>query len=138
MRKILLTTLCLLATNFCFAQFGVSVHQSNLPFVGFNYEIADRFVPELRLGIDTNLGNMSVEAIATYQFINKDDVEMYIGLGGRTKNYAGLVVPIGANFFPFTSKNFGFHIELTPIIYEESTILRGSWGIRYRFRQKSN
>lgn len=29
-----------------YAQFGVNYHQSNLPFIGFNYEIADRFRPE--------------------------------------------------------------------------------------------
>lgn len=136
MRKLLVLIFCFVAINTSFAQFGVSVHQSNLPFIGFNYELADRFVPELRLGIDTNLENMSVEAVATYQFINKQDVEVYVGLGGRANNIAGLVVPIGANFFPFASKNFGFHIELAPIVHEGSTIVRGSWGIRYRFKQR--
>ena len=138
MRKLLATIFCVVSVNSAFAQFGVSVHQSNLPFIGFNYELADRFVPELRLGMDTNLENMSVEAVATYQFINKQDVEVYVGLGGRANNIAGLVVPLGANFFPFASKNFGFHIEMAPIVYEASTIVRGSWGIRYRFKQKGN
>ena len=138
MRKLLVIIFCVVSVNSAFAQFGVSVHQSNLPFIGFNYELADRFVPELRLGMDTNLENMSVEAVATYQFINKQDVEVYVGLGGRANNIAGLVVPLGANFFPFASKNFGFHIEMAPIVYEGSTIVRGSWGIRYRFKQKGN
>ena len=138
MRKLLILIFCVVSVNSAFAQFGVSVHQSNLPFIGFNYELADRFVPELRLGMDTNLENMSVEAVATYQFINKQDLEVYVGLGGRANNIAGLVVPLGINFFPFTSKNFGFHIEMAPIVYEGSTIVRGSWGIRYRFKQKGN
>lgn len=135
MRKLLMLLFCCFSMNISFAQFGISVHQSNLPFVGFNYEIADRFVPELRFGIDTHLDNMSVEAVATYQFINKEDVEVYAGLGGRANNKAGLVAPIGAHFFPFPAKNFGFHIELAPIISEGSPIVRGSWGIRYRFKK---
>ncbi|MCE6991491.1 hypothetical protein [Dyadobacter sp. CY323] len=135
--KPLTVIFCFFTANISFAQFGVSLHQSNLPFVGFNYELADRFVPELRVGIDTHLDNMSIEAVATYQFINKEDVEVYAGLGGRANNLAGLVAPIGAHFFPFPSKNFGFHIELAPIISEGSPIIRGSWGIRYRFNQKT-
>lgn len=136
MRKLLTLFFCFCSLNVCFAQFGVSVHQSSLPFIGFNYEVAARFVPELRLGMDTRLNNMSVEAVATYQFVNKEDHEIYAGLGGRANNFAGLVIPIGAHFFPFPAKNFGFHIELAPIIFDGSTIVRGSWGIRYRFRQK--
>lgn len=136
MRKLSVLLFCLLITNFSFAQFGVSVHQSNLPFVGFNYEIADRFLPELRLGVDSYIDNMSVEAVATYQFIDKEKVEVYAGLGGRANTKAGLVAPIGMHFFPFPTKNFGFHIELAPIFSDDSPIVRGSWGIRYRFKQK--
>lgn len=134
MKKITVVVLCLFASS-AFAQFGVSYHQSNLPFVGFNYEIADRFLPEVRLGMDTHLKNMSFEAVATYQFINKSDVEVYAGLGGRANHNAGLVAPIGIHAFPFSAKNFGFHIEVAPIISEHDPIVRGSWGIRYRFRK---
>ncbi len=134
MKKGLAIIFCICAIN-SFGQFGVSFHQSNMPFVGFNYEIADRFLPELRLGMDTYLDNMSVEAVATYQFINKDDVEVYAGLGGRANRNAGLVAPIGVHAFPFSAKNFGFHMEVTPIITEGTPIIRGSWGIRYRFRR---
>jgi hypothetical protein len=135
MRKILIVVLCALGTP-SIGQFGVSFHQSNMPFAGFNYEIADRFLPEIRLGMDTFLDNMSVEAVATYQFIDKEDVEVYAGLGGRANRSAGLVAPIGVHLFPFSAKKFGFHIELTPIFMEEadSPLIRGSWGIRYRFK----
>jgi len=136
MRTLFTAILCFCSITFSFAQFGVSAHQSNLPFIGFNYEVADRFVPELRLGIDNRLTNMSVEAVATYQFVNKESHEVYVGIGGRANSFAGLVIPIGAHFFPFPSKNFGFHIELAPIISDGTTIVRGSWGIRYRFRQQ--
>ena len=66
--------------------------------------MADRFVPELRLGMDTRLNNMSVEAVATYHFINRKDLEIYFGLGGRANNIAGLVAPIGAHFSIFPQK----------------------------------
>jgi hypothetical protein len=136
MRNLFTMIFCFCTINVSFAQFGVSVHQSNLPFIGLNYEVNDRFVPELRLGIDTYLNNMTVEAVATYQFVNKEDHELYVGLGGRANNMAGLVIPVGAHFFPFASKTFGFHIELAPIVSDGSMIVRGSWGIRYRFRKK--
>ena len=42
-----------------------------------------------------------------------------------------VVVPIGLNIYPFSSKAFGFQMELAPIIGDD--VLRGSWGIRYRF-----
>lgn len=29
------------------AQLGISYHQSNLPFIGLNYTVADRLMPEL-------------------------------------------------------------------------------------------
>jgi len=137
MRKVFTIFFCLFSTSIAFAQFGVSAHQSNLPFIGLNYELKDRFLPELRAGIDTQLENMSLEAVVTYQFLNKEDFEVYAGLGGRVNTLAGLVVPLGVHFFPFPSKTFGFHIELAPIISEGSTIVRGSWGIRYRFKHKT-
>lgn len=135
MKKIFSVVLYLLSVP-SFAQFGVSFHQSNMPFIGFNYEIAGKFLPELRLGTDTYLDDISVEAVATYQFIDKDDVEVYAGLGGRVNTAAGLVAPIGVHIFPFNAKKLGFHIELTPLFIqeEETPVIRGSWGIRYRFR----
>ncbi|GAA4440475.1 hypothetical protein GCM10023091_24170 [Ravibacter arvi] len=135
--KKLFTTLFCLTTLQGFAQFGVSYHQSNMPFVGFNYEIADRFMPELRFGMDTHAHDMSVEAVATYQFLDKEEVEVYAGLGGRANRHAGLVAPIGIHVFPFPSRNFGFHIEVAPIFTEhDDAIVRGSWGIRYRFKKR--
>ncbi|KAA0988727.1 hypothetical protein [Dyadobacter aurulentus] len=136
MRNLFTILFFLFSTSITFAQFGVSAHQSNLPFIGFSYELKDRFLPELRAGIDTQLDNMSLEAVVSYQFLNKEDFEVYAGLGGRINTLPGLVVPLGAHFFPFPAKTFGFHIELAPIISEGSPIIRGSWGIRYRFKQK--
>lgn len=121
-------------SNVAFAQFGVSVHQSELPFVGFNYEFSERLRPELRIGTDNYFENVSVEVIGTYDILNKEDYEFYAGAGVRFNLLDGLVIPVGLNIFPFQSKSFGFHIELSPIIsFDDSSLLRGSWGIRYRF-----
>jgi len=128
---VILTILPLVA----FGQAGISFHQSNLPFVGLNYEIKGKIRPELRIGTDTYFEDISVEGIVTYDLINKEDYEFYAGLGIRANGFTGLVIPIGLNVFPLTTKQFGFHIELTPII-GEGGILRGSWGIRYKFLKR--
>jgi hypothetical protein len=115
-----------------FSQLGVSFHQSNLPFIGVNYEFKERFRPELRVGTDQYFEDLTLEAVFTYDIINKDAYEFYAGLGLRTDFEPGLVIPVGLNIYPFTEKKFGFHIELSPIL-GGSEVLRGSWGIRYRF-----
>jgi len=129
-----LTIIFLLVCNSAFAQLGVNIHQSEIPFVGFNYEFADRIKPELRFGTDNYFENVSVEIIGTYDILNKTDYEVYAGAGARFNLLEGLVIPVGLNVFPFATKSFGFHIELSPIIsFDDSSLLRGSWGIRYRF-----
>jgi hypothetical protein len=115
-----------------FAQVGVSFHQSNMPFVGVSYEINNRFLPEFRIGIDTFIEDTNLELALNYIFLRNELVNVYAGLGGRVGSYEGLVVPLGLNIYPFEQKNFGFQMELAPIIGEVG-VLRGSWGIRYRF-----
>lgn len=132
--KFIFLALFFIAVN-ASAQFGVSFHQSNLPFVGVSYEINDRFVPEVRVGTDNYFEDISFEAVLMYQIINHEDYEFYTGLGVRTNGFTGVVIPVGVNIYPFDIKQFGFHIELTPIIGEEG-LLRGSWGIRYKFKKK--
>lgn len=121
--------------SIAFGQLGISFHQSNLPFIGINYTIKDKIRPELRIGTDNYFESISIEGILTYDLLKKEDYEFYAGLGIRTGNFTGLVIPAGLNIYPLPTKQFGFHIELTPIIGEEN-ILRGSWGIRYRFQKK--
>ncbi|MDB5208011.1 MAG: hypothetical protein JWR72_3086 [Flavisolibacter sp.] len=133
MRQVILL-IFIVVPSVTFGQFGVSFHQSNLPFVGINYEIKDRLRPELRVGTDNYFEAMSVEGVLTYDLSNKEDYEVYAGLGIRVNGFTGLVVPIGLNIYPLATKQFGLHIELSPII-GESSLLRGSWGIRYRFRK---
>jgi len=134
-RKVIMALLIALP-NISLAQLGLSFHQSNLPFVGVNYEIKNRIRPEVRVGTDAYFENISVEGVVTYDILDKEDYEFYAGLGGRVNDdFVGLVIPIGVNFYPFTEKQFGFHIELSPIVGDDN-ILRGSWGIRYRFKRK--
>lgn len=133
MKKCLIVVFWFMSTA-VFAQVGVSYHQSNLPFFGVNYEFAEKFLAEVRLGTDSYFEDVSLEGVFTYQFVNKEDYEVYIGVGGRIQNLEGLVIPFGVNIFPFEQKKFGAHIELSPIITgENGNVLRGSWGIRYRF-----
>ena len=131
---VLLSVFCLGIAN---AQFSVSYHQSSLPFIGLGYEIKDRFLPELRISSDRYFEDIALEAVATYQFINRKDIEFYAGAGARGLDYTGLVFPIGFNIYPLWSKRFGFHIEVAPMI-SEVQILRGSWGIRYRFLKEED
>ena len=113
-------------------QFGVAYHQSNLPFVGVNYEFKNRIRVEPRVGVDQFLDELSVELVATFDIINREEVEVYAGLGARSGDYSGPLLPVGVNVYPFQSRKVGFHIELAPIASEPG-ILRGSWGNRYRF-----
>lgn len=115
-----------------FAQIGVSYNQSNLPFIGINYEINDKFLPELRIGTDNFIEDTSLELTINYLFKRNETVDVYAGLGGRIGFFEGLVVPVGLNIYPFEEKKFGFQIELASIL-GETNLLRGSAGIRYRF-----
>lgn len=119
------------------AQFGISFHQSNLPFAGVNYEINNRFRPEVRIGTDNYFDDLSLEGVFTYDLMEREDFEVYAGIGGRLYTFEGVVVPVGVNIFPLAVKQFGFHIELTPV-FSEASLLRGSWGIRYRFGNRDS
>jgi len=127
-----LVTLFAIVPSLSFAQLGVAYHQSNLPFIGVNYEFGEKFRPELRIGTDNFFADTSLELVATYDILNKEEFEVYAGIGGRIESFTGIVVPIGLNIYPHTTKQFGFQIEVAPLI-GDSVVLRGSWGIRYRF-----
>jgi hypothetical protein len=132
MRNVIIICILIILPSIAFGQLSISFHQSNLPFLGVSYEIKNKLRPELRIGTDNYFEEISVEGIITYDILNKADYEVYAGLGGRANGFAGFVIPIGLNVYPLTAKQFGCHIEIAPII-GESSLLRGSWGIRYRF-----
>jgi len=114
------------------AQFGVSYHESTMPFLGFNYELDDQYFGELRVGTNHYFEDIAFELTANYIFVKNSDFDFYGGIGGRTTQFAGLVIPAGLNVYPFKDKHFGFHIEVAGMFGEVSA-LRASWGIRYRF-----
>ncbi|MDT0647063.1 hypothetical protein RM545_10200 [Zunongwangia sp. F260] len=131
-KKLLFLASSILFISNSYSQLNISYHQSNLPFIGVGYDISNRLTPEVRLGTDQFIDNLSVEAVLTYKFIKREDYDFYGGLGFRYNGYGGLVAPFGLNLYPFNEKKFGFHIEAAPILLD-SDILRGSFGIRYRF-----
>ena len=86
---------------FSFGQFGVSAHESTMPFIGINYEFNERFRPEIRFGTNNYFEDISLETVFTYDILNKPEYELYAGLGYRFDLFSGLVVPIGLNVYPF-------------------------------------
>jgi len=134
MKKFFLFTFFGLLSFAAFSQTTITFHQSNLPFLGVNYQFGERFIPELRVGTDTYFEDISLELAANYILKKSDRYEFYAGLGGRIGNFAGLVVPVGLNIYPFEEKDFGFHMEGAGIVGENS-LFRGSFGIRYRFNK---
>lgn len=134
MKKSYIIFIFLFISTTSFAQFGASFNQSNLPFIGLSYEINNKLLPELRIGTDNYFEDTSLELAINYIFIRNETVNVYAGLGGRIRILEGIVVPIGLNIYPFENKRFGFQMELAPIL-RESSLLRGSWGIRYRFEK---
>ncbi len=131
--KNLLTLALITLSSHAFAQFTVAYHQSNIPSVALSYEFFDRLRPELRIGTDVFFEDVSLEGMAVFDILNHEDYEFYAGVGLRVEEFAGAVVPVGVNVYPFEVKKFGFHIELAPIFGEDYDVLRGSWGIRWRF-----
>lgn len=132
-RTFLVGVFCFL-TSTALAQFGVGLHQYNLPFVAFSYEINEKWVPELRFGTDNYFYDIGIEAVLNHKIKSTEEVDFYAGLGGRVLLFDGVVIPVGVNIYPFQKKSFGFHMELAGLIpFDDSAILRGTWGIRYRF-----
>ncbi|MFA0962787.1 hypothetical protein AB9P05_13375 [Roseivirga sp. BDSF3-8] len=130
--RLFFTLLLLSLGTAAFAQVGVAYHQSGLPFAEVHYEFGERVRPLFRPGVDSFFDNFPLELAITYDILDREDYEFYAGLGGRINGFEGAVIPIGLNVYPFDNKRFGFHIEVAPII-GDADILRGSWGMRYRF-----
>ena len=132
MKKLVLIACFGLFSLAAFSQTTINFHQSNLPFLGVNYQFGERFIPEFRVGTDQYLDDISLELVANFIFKKTDRFEFYGGVGPRIGSFAGVVIPVGLNIYPFEEKDFGFHIEGAGIV-GESSLFRGSFGIRYRF-----
>lgn len=103
-----------------------------MPFIGINKEFGNKWIPELRIGTNTYVDFLPLEFVFNRIFLRNERIDFYGGLGARVNNFPGLVVPFGLNIYPFEKKDFGFHIEAAPII-GKNAVLRGSFGLRYRF-----
>ncbi|MBF9252766.1 hypothetical protein I2I11_05660 [Pontibacter sp. 172403-2] len=137
--KLLLTLLfALLLAQKGFCQLNVSYHQSSLPFIAVGYESV-HWTPELRLNTDIYTSDLSAEVVVPYKIVRKESYYLDAGLGFRAGLNQGLLVPVGLSVFPFERKQFGFHTELAWLtgIGGSSSVLRGSWGITFRFKEKS-
>lgn len=133
MKRLFPVFILLLLPSLAFCQLGISYHQSNLSFAAIRYEIKDHLKPEIRVGTDRYFTGFSLEGDVSYDVLQKEDYEAYLGVGFYgTSNFQMLTIPVGLNIFPFENKNFGFLLEVSPMIGTEN-ILRGSWGIQYRF-----
>lgn len=131
--KPILTTLFLLVSSMSFGQFGVDFVVSNLPLLSVNYEFIDRVRPAIQIGTDSFFEDIAIEVVGTYDVLDKEDYEVYVGAGARFNNFSGFVVPIGLNVYPFVDDKLGFKIEVAPIFGDEN-LLRGGAGLRYRIR----
>lgn len=100
MKKFILLAFFGLISTVSFAQWTVSYHQSNLPFLGVNKQIGERFLPEFRVGTDQYFSDLSLELDANLIIKNTDRFQFYGGLGGRIGDFAGLVIPLGLNIYP--------------------------------------
>lgn len=118
------------------AQLGVAFYQSDLQFIGINYEIKNRYRTEISIGVDQSIANVPFMLDLNYDIIEKSHYEVYAGVGlilFRNETEGHLTIPIGINIFPFDKQRIGFHIEALPVFINENSLLLGSWGIRYQF-----
>lgn len=132
MKKIILLLVFAVISIKGSAQWTASYHHSSMPFIGINKEFGNKWIPELRIGTNTYVDFLPLEFVFNRIFLRNERIDFYGGLGARVNNFPGLVVPFGLNIYPFEKKDFGFHIEAAPIIGEDA-VLRGSFGLRYRF-----
>jgi hypothetical protein len=47
---------------------------------------------------------MSIEGVLTYDLSKKEDYDLYAGVGVRVNGFTGVVIPLGINIYPLTTK----------------------------------
>lgn len=126
------------------AQVSVGVNfQNTRTFITVGTDPDKEFFGEGRLGLGQEIG---LELVGAYNFVQKSDVNAYVGLGlglfnhyyskkDRYYNGTYLAIPFGVLIKPLDNKNFGFLIEAAPIIYgDNGSYLRGGIGFKYTIR----
>lgn len=145
MKKVFLIALFLIGgITVSQAQVSAGINfQSSRTFITIGTDPDKEFFGEGRLGLGRNVG---LEMVGAYNFIQKSDVNAYVGLGlglfdhyhprrDRDYNEVYLAIPFGVLIKPLDNKNFGFLIEAAPVFYSEyGSYLRGGIGFKYTFR----
>lgn len=117
-----------------FCQLGMNLYLSEIPQVGLNYELKDKWRSDFRIGIGGKPKTTKIDLFLTYDFFNLEDHEVYLGLGISSANELGIAIPAGVNFYPLSNKKIGFAIDFVTVILDNSIASNGSLGVRYRFR----
>lgn len=122
-----------------FSQVSISYYTSSLSKIGLGYDFNEKIWSEFRLYSNTNVDDITPELVVCYNIVNKENHNIYLGLGGNVNYFTGLVLPAGVQFIPIENfDRFSLQIELQPALDIESSdlILQSSWGLRYRFGVK--
>lgn len=101
--------------------------------MGLNYQLGERFIPEYRVALNRLNSFTDMQLKLNYILKQKENYQLYTGLGGYyTNDLAKLGVSGGINIYPFKTKDFGFHMEISAL-FDSAGILKGGWGMQYRF-----
>lgn len=134
--KITFTLLILLLlTSKSYSQISVSYYNSSLSKIGLGYNFSEKVWGELRLYSNTAIYDVTPEFVVCYNIVQKENHNIYVGLGGVINYFTGFVVPVGVQFIPFEkSKKLSFHIEFQPTLdFYNDMVFQSAWGLRYRF-----
>lgn len=117
--------------------------QNTRTFITVGTNPDKEFFGEGRLGLGREVG---LELVGAYNFVQKSDVNVYVGLGlglfdhyhprrDRYYNDTYFAIPFGVLIKPFDNKNLGLLIEAAPVFYNDyGSYLRGGIGFKYTFR----
>lgn len=138
MKKILvILSLFLLISVKGFSQFSVVYYESSTPKLGVAYNFNNSLRLEGRVYTQMFLDAVNSEIALSYNIVNNEYHNFYLGLGFVAKTFEGPTVPIGVEFRPIQSfKNFSLHVELQPVLainMDNDILILGSGGIRYTF-----
>jgi hypothetical protein len=124
-------------TLFCtngFSQFSVSFYDSSVSKIGVGYNFTDKVWSELRIYSGTRIDDVTPELVVCYNFINKENHNIYAGIGGVANYFNGLVIPVGVQFTPIEKfDKFSLHVEIQPVIRDYNSFIQASWGLRHKF-----
>jgi hypothetical protein len=133
MKKLILLLVLALFYYQANAQLAVGFHRSYLPFVGVNYQIGDRFIPNYRIAVNNLNSETAMQLALSYVIKQQEHYQIYGGLAAHYfKEETTLGISGGMNLYPFKTKGLGFHLEVTTL-FDRDGILRGGWGLQYRF-----